>query len=214
MKKNVVYRNFDIENLDTTDEHPGRITGKPVLLGVRSNLGPFDEVIEPGALDACDMKDVRLCLNHDTSYVYARSRNGKGTMRLNRGLKGVEIEADLAVNDSPKAQDFYTAVKRGDISGMSFMFAIADDAWEDTRSEHPLHRIKAIDKIYEVSAVTFPAYPQTEIEARDLQAALDSARAALDEAEEERDLETPDGAIEAAQRRDAAELLKLKWLYR
>jgi len=209
--KNIVYRNFNFDGLDTSDEHPGRITGKPVLLETRSNLGPFDEIIEAGALDACDMKDVRLCLNHDTSYVYARSRNSKGTMRLTRGLKGVEIEADLAVDESPKAQDFYTAIKRGDISGMSFMFSIADDAWEDTRSEHPLHRIKAIDRIYEVSAVTFPAYPQTEIQARDLQAALDGARAALDEAEKEQRDKTPDGDTAA---KDAAELAKLKWLYR
>ena len=75
----------------------------------------------------------------------------------------------------------YSAVERGDISGMSFMFTIDADEWEDLESDYPTRKIKRIGKVIEVSAVTFPAYEQTTISARSKEV-LENARAALENA--------------------------------
>lgn len=184
-KNKLTTRTYPV-NLQTREEDGiGTIFGRPIVFNARTDLGWFDEIIDPRALDAADLTDVRLCLNHDTGYVYARSRrnNPNSTMRLNVNTLGMDIEADLAIKESPKAQDYFSAVSRGDISGMSFMFSIDGEEWENLESDHPLRRITKIGSVVEVSAVTFPAYGQTEIFARSSEE-LDSAKAALDKARE------------------------------
>lgn len=168
------------------DNGNGIITGRPIVYDSRTNLGWFDEVIDVGALDGADLTDVRLCLNHDTSYVYARSRrnNQNSTMRLNVTQHGLEIEAQLAVEESPRAKDFYSAVKRGDIDKMSFMFRVDGESWEDLESDHPTRHITKISSVLEVSAVTFPAYDSTAIDARGGEA-LESARSVLERARQQ-----------------------------
>lgn len=191
-------------NFEFRAEESGVIIGRPVVFNSRTDIGYFDEVIEQGALDGADLNDVRLCLNHDTSYVYARSRrnNPSSTMRLRVDQNGLEVEARLDIENSPKARDLYSAVSRSDISAMSFMFSVSDDLWEDLDSEHPLRRIKKIASIVEVSAVTFPAYDATSIQARS-KSALENARALLENSA--RSVEKPvDTGIEEI------ELLKLK----
>lgn len=69
---------------------------------------------------------------------------------------------------------------------MSFMFSVGDEEWEDLDSDHPLRRIKSISNVVEVSAVTFPAYEATEIDARSREA-LDNARSAVETARQQRD---------------------------
>lgn len=171
--------------LETREENEqGVIEGRPIVYGEYADIGGmFREVIMPGALDNCDLTDVRLCLNHDTGYVYARSRNNKAnnTMWLVADEQGLKIRASLAINDSPKAKDFYSAVSRGDMDKMSFMFAIADEEWDDIDTDYPTRKILSLATVVEVSAVTFPAYEATTINARD-KAALESARQALENA--------------------------------
>lgn len=164
----VVRRAFDAA-FETREDESGIITGRPVVLNSVTDLGRFDEVIDSDALRNTDLSDVRLCLNHDTSFVYARSRrnNANSTMQINVDAMGLTFSAGLDVENSPKAQDFYAAVKRGDIDKMSFMFTIDDYEWENLESDHPTRHITSIGKIYEISAVTFPAYDATSIDARD-----------------------------------------------
>ncbi len=80
---------------------------------------------------------------------------------------------------------------------MSFMFSIDDEEWENLESEHPTRRIKKIGSVVEVSAVTFPAYDSTEINARSKEA-LESARLALEKAKEQREqsVETDSNELE------------------
>lgn len=194
--KKIETRFYDV-NLETRAEGEiGLVKGRPIVFGSRTDLGWFDEIIDPGALDKTDLTDVRFCLNHDTSYVYARSRrnNPNSTMRLFPGMEGLDIEADLAIGESARAKDLYTAIEREDINKMSFMFVIEDEEWENLDSEHPLRRIKSISTVYEVSAVTFPAYDSTEIYARDKDA-LDNARQTLEKARQSR-AKLPDGNLE------------------
>jgi len=215
MEKKIQTRFYDV-NLETREaEETGTITGRPIVYNQVTDLGYFDEMIMDGALDNTDLTDVRLCLNHDTSYVYARSRrnNPRSTMRLNPNAFGLDIEADLNIKSSPKAQDFFSAIQRGDIDKMSFMFLIDEEEWENMDTDHPLRKIRSISKVYEVSAVTFPAYEQTEINARSKEE-LESYRSSLESGGKARSLDSGKAGddIETKKReeREALELAKLK----
>ena len=162
----LVTRDYKI-NLETREEGgQGIIEGRPVVYGEYADIGGyFREIIMPGALFQSDLTDVRLCLNHDTSYVYARSRNNtaNSTMQLVTDEQGMNIRANLAINESPKAKDYYSAVKRGDIDKMSFMFAIGDEEWDDLDTDYPTRKILSIAKVVEVSAVTFPSLDRKSV---------------------------------------------------
>lgn len=195
MKNELMKRCYDVKLETRENNGVGIIEGQPIVFGSRTNLGYFDEIIEPRALDGADLSDVRLCLNHDTSYVYARSRrnNPNSTMRLNVVDTGLRIEADLAINESPKARDYYSAVQRSDIDKMSFMFSIDEEDWENLESDHPTRHIKKIGSVVEVSAVTFPAYESTEINARS-KVALDNARSTVETVRQQREQSVETGS--------------------
>lgn len=178
---NVLKRAFEARYETRDEDANGIVSGRPIILDSITDLGYFREVIDTRALDGADLTDVRLCLNHDTSYVYARSRNNNpnSTMQISTDSDGLTFTASLALEESPRARDFYTAIKRGDIDKMSFMFSMEDYEWEDVESDSPIRRITKIGKVFEISAVTFPAYQSTAIEARDA-AALDSVKRELE----------------------------------
>lgn len=188
--------NFEVRAEET--EQGNIITGRPIVYNSRTNLGWYDEIIEPGALNNTDLTDVRFLVNHDTSKIpLARSRNNNGnsTMQLNIDNDGMSIRVTLDTENNSEARALYSAVKRGDISGMSFMFAIRDEEWDDLDSDHPIRHIRDISTVVEVSAVTFPAYDSTEINARSKEA-LDNARSALDSARQRRDTSVDTDEIE------------------
>jgi HK97 family phage prohead protease len=166
------------------------ITGRPIVYESVTNLGYYDEVIERGALDGADLTDIRFLVNHNTSMIpLARSRrnNGNSTMKLTADYEGLNMDfVKLDVENNVDARALYSAVQRGDITGMSFMFSIDGQEWDNLESEHPTRRIKKIGSVVEVSAVTFPAYESTEINARSKEA-LDNARSALDKARQQSD---------------------------
>lgn len=173
--------NFEIraENNEKNGDH---ITGRPIVYDSKTDLGYFDEIIEAGALDKANLKDVRFLVNHNTDMIpLARSRNNNenSTMQLEVDNDGMGIRVNLDTENNSEARNLYSAIKRGDITGMSFMFTIDDEEWEDLESDHPTRHIRKIGQVFEVSAVTFPAYEATEISARDKEA-LDSAKATLD----------------------------------
>ena len=186
MNKEVRSLEFEIRAEETgNEERAGRLTGTPIVFNQVTDLGWIREVIEPGALDDTDLKDVRFLVGHDTSGIpLARSRNNNAssTMQLSVNENGMDIRVDLDIENNPRAKELYSAVKRGDITGMSFMFTVDKDAWEDLESEQPLRRITAISRVFEVSAVTFPAYEGTSLEAASEDSALESARASLESA--------------------------------
>lgn len=164
------------------------ITGRPIVYDSRTDMGLFDEVIERGALANADLTDVRFLVNHDISKIpLARSRrnNGNSTMQLSVDDFGMNIRVTLDTENNSEARALYSAVQRGDISGMSFMFSVNGQEWENLESDHPTRRIKEIGSVVEVSAVTFPAYESTEINARSKEA-LESARQAVETARQKR----------------------------
>ena len=161
-----------------------QIVGRPIVYESKTDMGWFDEIIHRGALDGADLTDVRFLVNHDTSKIpLARSRRNtaNSTMQLTVDLEGMMIRVNLDVENNSEARALYSAVKRGDITGMSFMFGVSDEEWENLESDHPTRHIRAISTVVEVSAVTFPAYESTEINARD-KSTLENARSAVDTA--------------------------------
>lgn len=185
MDKNLEKRSYSFDIRAVEDNGESIITGRPIVYESKTDLGWFDEIIARGALDGADLKDVRFLVNHDTSKIpLARSRrnNGNSTMKLSVDYEGLNLDfVKLDTENNAEARSLYSAVKRGDITGMSFMFSIEDAEWQDLESEHPTRIIRKIGTVVEVSAVTFPAYEATEINARSLEA-LESARAAVETA--------------------------------
>ena len=210
MNKEVRSLEFEIRAEETgREELAGRLTGTPIVFDQVTDLGMIREVIDKGALANTDLRDVRFLVGHDTSSIpLARSRNNNenSTMQLSVNENGMDIRVDLDIEGNPRAKELYSAVKRGDISGMSFMFTVDKDAWEDLESEQPLRRITSISRVFEVSAVTFPAYEGTDIQAASEGGALESAKASLESARKQLE---KDRAAQAEQERRTALLERL-----
>lgn len=177
-------RKFDFEvRAKRNETHGTYLEGTPIVYDSWTNLGWYDEQIQRGALDNTDLTDVRFLINHNTDMIpLARSRNNNenSTMQMTVDEGGMNIRVNLDTENNADARSLYSAVERGDIDGMSFMFVVDGELWEEEESEHPKRTITDIEKVFEVSAVTFPAYEQASISARGLSEALDSARASLE----------------------------------
>lgn len=153
------------------DEEGSVIEGTPIVFNQDTKLedwaGQYIERIDSHALDNADLKDIRLFINHDTDKIaLARTKNGRGTMSFSVDDEGLHIKANLDTENNAESKSLYSAIKRGDMDGMSFMFRIKSQEWLDLESDCPTRIIKEISIVHEVSVVNFPAYPQTSIDAR------------------------------------------------
>ena len=209
-RKPLEQRSYSFDVRANEENGTAILSGRPIVYNSLTDLGWFDEIIDAGALDETDLKDVRFLVNHNTDMIpLARSRrnNDNSTMHLTADNEGLSLDwVKLDVENNADARALYSAVQRGDLSSMSFMFSIDGEMWENLDSDHPTRHITKIGTVVEVSAVTFPAYDETEINARNAQA-LESARAALEKAKEQRDLKTVD-----TDKSNELELLKAKTL--
>lgn len=177
-----------VESRAADNDDQIHLTGTPIVFNQSADIGGWwEEVIEPTAIDEETLRDVRLLVNHDSRGIpLARSRRNtpNATMRLFIRPEVVYMEADLDAKN-PKAIELDSAVKRGDISGMSFAFVVDGDRWDRLDSDYPKRTITHISEIIEVSVVNEPAYSQTSISSRSLESgkkSLEEARAALDSA--------------------------------
>lgn len=141
------------------------LTGLPIVYDMPTVIndpkGQYVEIIKRGALDGADLSDARLLYNHDLNKV-PLARTPK-TMQLVTSAAGLAMSAELP--DTQEARSIYEAVKRGDLSGMSFAFTVPEGGSTYDR-ETRTRTITKIKKVYEVSIVPFPAYPTTSVEAR------------------------------------------------
>ena len=195
---------------EENEEKGAVITGYPIVFNQETDLGGIREVIEPEAVeDRTILRDVALLVGHDFGMIplaHSRRNNENSTMQLEPDEHGVHMRAVLDVANNPKAAEVYSAVKRGDISGMSFAFIVNKEAWEDVDSDAPLRRIQGFSRIFECSIVAFPAYPGTSVQAASEGDALESVRASL---ESERKRIADARAAEAEQERRRAALERL-----
>ncbi len=140
------------------------LRGYAALFNVQSaNLGgPFElyESIAPGAFDAVLANDVRHLKNHDPNWVLGRTI--PGTLRLSVDDRGLHT-----ITDPPETQwadDLLVSIRRRDISQMSFAFVVGEDSWRYDREKDVVYRtILKLSALYDVSTVTYPAYPDTSI---------------------------------------------------
>ena len=141
------------------------ITGTPIVFNTPTNIndpkGAYTEVIQRNALDGVDLTDTRLLVSHD----YNRIPLAKApkTMDLWTDERGLNMRAVLP--DTEEARSVYTAVKRGDMTGMSFSFTTDSDG-SHYDVEKRTRKISRINKLFECSIVNFPAYEMASVEAR------------------------------------------------
>lgn len=183
-------RAFDFEVRAENDDERGKsISGRAIVFDEPTDMGWYREIIDDGALTDTDLRDVRFLVNHNTDMIpLARSRNNNAnsTMQMQVAPGGLDIRVDLDTENNADARSLYSAVEREDISGMSFMMIVDGDRWEDLDTDYPTRHIESISKVFEVSAVTFPAYAQTSLTTRGLADALESAKASLESARAEK----------------------------
>jgi len=170
------------------EEEKPVIEGHAAVYNKKTNIGDwFYEIIERGAFDDCDFDDVLFCINHETRKIpVARSRrnNKNSTMQIATDDKGLFVRAYPDIENNTESKSLYHSIQRGDIDGMSFIFRVAEERWENLDKEMPTRHIIKFKKVFEVSAVTMPAYRDTNISARDQQA-LENARMVLENARSE-----------------------------
>ena len=197
---------------EENEEGSAVITGQPIVFNQVTDLGFCREVIEPAALENTDLRDVPLLCQHDFGMIpLARSRNNNAnsTMQLTITESGMFIRATLDIKGNPKAAELYSAIRRGDITGMSFAFVVGEDSWEGLDTDSPLRSIRGITKVFEVSAVTHPAYIGTSIQAAGMEEALESAKSSLESARRQL---AEERAKEAEQERRTALIARLEKL--
>ena len=185
------------------------IEGRPIVFNSTTDIGGmFREVIDEGALDGTDLRDVRFLVNHNMDMIpLARSRrnNGNSTMTLSVDSEGMRISVLLDRENNADARALYSAVERGDLDGMSFCFSVENERWEGLDTDYPTRHIEKIASVIEVSAVTFPAYASTEIYARSAEA-LENAKEALEKAKRSA-LDNVDSAEEITLLKEKTKLL-------
>lgn len=171
MKNDIERRHFVLDQVrvETREDGKRRIVGHAAVFNQLSeDLGGFREQIAPGAFaEAIKADDVRALYNHNPDHILGR--NMAGTLSLAEDARGLAIEIDPP--DTQIARDLLVSMERGDINQMSFGFSVKPNGqnWavaDDGQTVRTLTRVR----LYDVSPVTFPAYPQTDVAARALTA--------------------------------------------
>ena len=209
------------------------VEGYAVVFGVRStNLTPWSserevyEVMEPGCIDEelLSRSDVVLTAFHDNKLILGRWREGKGTLYLGIDDHGMSVRCTLG--QTAVADQILSGIERGDISGMSFAFTSEEDdensvTYEKTRELTPggkavwLRHVKRVKNLYDVTIAGHPAYPQTDIAAREEVDAFFDSKLIEPESEEQRNArEAEELAKQQEEQRRKAEALRRRSLRR
>jgi len=156
----------DWEVRAATDDEPGIIVGYAAVFDELSeNLGGFREKIRSGAFaKSIEENDVRALFEHDSKYVLGRNR--AKTLALDEDDQGLRVQ--IVPPDTQWSNDLIISMQRGDITQMSFGFWMREEAWDKDQNVRELIDVD----LFDVSIVTYPAYPQTSVEARAIAASL------------------------------------------
>lgn len=128
------------------------------------DLGGFREIVAPGAFAQTIVEDdIRALFNHEPNLILGR--NTAGTLRLTEDRQGLAFEIDMP--STQLARDLAVSIERGDISGNSFGFQTIEDRWQSSEAGEVRTLVKV--RLFDISPVTFPAYPQTDVAKRSLE---------------------------------------------
>ena len=170
MNKEVRYSPIVFRNLE---EDSRRLEGRAIVFDSYSNNLGFYEKINRSAVtqELINNSDIIFTFNHDPNQLLARYRNGGGSLDVELREDGVYFSFDIP--NTTLGNDIYELIKRGDISNCSFCFTVADEKdsqkWEK-RDGKMYREIMKISGLYDLSAVTYPAYSDTDINARSIEA--------------------------------------------
>lgn len=169
-------RAFNVLEMRASEEGEGeqrKISGYAAVFDKLSEpMWGFREKIQHGAFKkTLQEADIRALWNHNTSYVLGRNKND--TLTLAEDANGLAIE--IVLPDTTFANDAYESIKRGDVDQMSFGFRVIKEEWQEGEDGGDALRIVKEIELFEVSPVTFPAYPQTDIHVRDALLAMKEA---------------------------------------
>ena len=162
--RTVTLQNLEVRSGEDDDDLP-MIRGYAAVFNEWADIIPglFRERITPGAFrKTLRDADVRALVNHDPNYVLGRNKAGTLDLREDKHGLAVKIEPP----DAQWARDLMVSMKRGDISQMSFGFRPVKWTEEPGEATDPLEVTLQEVRLFDVSVVTFPAYPQTEAWAR------------------------------------------------
>ena len=166
---NVEKRTFNLESKIETREVDGKernvVVGYGSVYNSRSeNLGGFYEYISEGAFtdELINSSDVRALINHDPNLILARSKNGEGTLKLKADAKGLRYEFEMP--DTSYARDLLINMKNNNLNQSSFAFTIPSggDEWSSDEAGNNIRTINKIDRLFDISVVTYPAYSQAD----------------------------------------------------
>lgn len=154
------------------------IEGYAIVFGQESRLlvdywDAYREIIEPGAVTADDLKgfDIKMTMYHNREKILARSNKGEGT--LNLSVDEVGVKYSFEAPNTPDGDTALELVKRGDLSGSSFMYWTDESqnvSYEKTAEGVLLRHVKKISEIYDMTIAADPAYTQTNVTAREVEA--------------------------------------------
>lgn len=152
---------FEISEVrEAADDEPLKITGYAAVFNqLSSDLGGFKEKIKRGFFKDVLKDDVRALFNHDDNMVLGRTKNK--TLILEEDNKGLKVE--IIPPDTTYANNLINLVKRGDIDQMSFQWITAKDEWDSSDLNNVIRTLIKAESLWDVSPVTFPAYPQTKV---------------------------------------------------
>ena len=168
----VLMEPFQLETRGEGAAKQNVIVGYASVFGKRSVAlgdwaGEFYEEIAPGALDGRLTDDVICCFNHNESQLLGRNSKEAGTLRLSLDAKGLRYECDLP--DTSAGRDVMEYIRRKEVTGSSFRFKVKRDSWRQITEgdkTFDLRTITQIERLADVAPVTFPAYPDSEVQAR------------------------------------------------
>lgn len=152
-------RYFNIETrTEKREDGTTTITGHAAVFNqLSSDLGGFRELIAPDAFSGVLNDDVRALVNHDPNLLLARTTSG--TLNLEQTDEGLQYSFD--VPDTTYGRDLIVSMERKDITQSSFAFTIEEDSWETT-ADGEIRTINKVKNLYDVSPVTYPAYPSAD----------------------------------------------------
>jgi hypothetical protein len=142
------------------------ITGHAAVFNTLTDIWWYREQVAPGAFKkTLKTSDTRALFNHDSNFILGRNKSG--TLKMEEDEKGLAVE--ISPPDTQLVRDMIlTPMERGDLNQMSFAFMVTDEVWEEKKDEMPIRTIKEVDPLFDVSVVTFPAYPTSDAKVRDI----------------------------------------------
>ena len=185
-------RIYNLETrVETTENNKDVVVGYGSVFNSRSeNLGGFFEFISPTAITDETIKnsDVRALINHNPDLILARSKFGEGNLNLSIDETGLKYSYELP--DTTYGRDLGVNLKNGNISQSSFAFTIAEggDSWTTDENGNDIRTINKIDRLFDISSVTYPAYSAASSDLVIAQRGLQKYKESIKRKDEENDL--------------------------